>query len=186
MKKILLILLGCLVIVPAALAQPQPSAIPEQNIVLQDGTVLKGKLIEVKADSYVIQTKELGIVEIKADRIQNIANQAAIPVVNPATPEISASPDANAMQKLTPVAQNLLSDPQISAGVQELIKDPEVMKLLQDPTLLNSVMTMDTKQVQGNESAQKLMQNPKMQELMQKMSQKMNVTTQPQPGAPAP
>ena len=68
---------------------------------------------------------------------------------------------------------NLLSDPQIMEDIQNALNDPQVQTLLSDPTLLDDVLTYDPETIQNNDTIQDLMQNPKIQDLINKIQQKI-------------
>jgi hypothetical protein len=69
--------------------------------------------------------------------------------------------------------QMLLSDPAISQSIQELMTDPEISALLQDPEVLKAITTMDPATIQSNPKIQALLQNPKMQAIIGQAGQKL-------------
>jgi len=71
-------------------------------------------------------------------------------------------------------AQNaMLSDPAINQAIQQLMADPEMMRLLQDPQFLQRLMSMNPADVQSDPVVQKLLQNPVMMEIIQRTGAKM-------------
>jgi hypothetical protein len=188
MKKLLVYLVLVYAMISAALGYILASwadtgSVPLQNITLRDGTVLKGQLIEVRGDLYVIQTNQLGLINVKAAEILGIApataavtTPAELPQTMGAVPT-TINPLSNSPQGQ--MAQQFLQDPEISATMQELMKDPEIMNLLKDPSIMAAALSGNPEQIQNNEGVKALMQNPKMQELMSKMAQKMHLPSTP-------
>ena len=181
-------------------AQPaaqNPGNVPLQNITLHDGTVLKGQLIEVQGDTYVIKTNQLGMINIKASEISSLTPATVNPMASPmmvSNPPTSETMSAGTMPinplssgggQQSQMAQQFLQDPEISASIKEVLQDPEIMNLLKDPSLMGDALSMDPQKIQNNENIKTLMQNPKMQEIMAKMAQKMNLQSGSSPAAPS-
>jgi len=57
--------------------------------------------------------------------------------------------------------------------LQNIINDEEIQAMLSDPQLLNDVLSYDPEKIQQNDNAQGLMQNEKIQKLMDKIRQKI-------------
>lgn len=160
-------------------AQPQEK--PLQIITLKDGTVLKGYLVGVVDDQYVIQTQHLGQVKIPVPELVSITTAAAALPVCPRRQFSGGSPLSGQMSGTAPliqkIQQDLLSDPELSSNMQELANDEEIVNLLLDPNLVNALMSMDPQAIQNNPNTQKLLQSPKMQEIIMKVQQRMGVSS---------
>ncbi|MEW5894843.1 MAG: hypothetical protein AB1650_03640 [Candidatus Omnitrophota bacterium] len=157
----------------ASLSFSQDKFKPVKIFSLSDGTTIKGALVGVreKDGAYVIETATMGTVAVQPqDVIQmktdNMFSQG--PMTNTmATPSGLAS---DTMQK----AQTLMmQDPDIQKSVQELMNDPEIVQMLQDPQLMQAILSMDPAAVQSNPKIQKLLENPLMAELIKKTGTKM-------------
>lgn len=148
---------------------------PEQSIQLKDGTIIKGKLAGVSGDRYIIESATLGKTEIKISDLKSISaeesgstqTKLAPDQAIPGTPSFALPPQMQMMQ------QQLLSDPEISAMIKEIASDPDVAKIAQDPSLIQSALSMNPQQIQSNPSVQKLLQHPKMQQLMNLVAKKL-------------
>ncbi|MBI3602777.1 MAG: hypothetical protein HY209_07800 [Candidatus Omnitrophica bacterium] len=149
---------------------PQTALSADQIITLKDGSQIKGELISAVAGVYTIHTPTMGDIKINASQVATIANAQIMPAANPdATP----SPSDDVMnQKIRSAQTKLMGDPEMMAEIQEMVKDPELMQLLLDPTLTQEVMSHDTKAIQNNPKAQELINNPKMRALMDKLRSK--------------
>lgn len=175
-KTLLFISFFILIVSNASLAKYYPSKIFE----LSDGTILKGKLIGLRKDdgAYLIETTDLGTVAVQAEnvvRMDNPPTAIQIPTTQMPVPQnLSAQlQNGSTKQAVQQMQSIIVSDPNIMASLQELMADPEIMAIFQDPSLMQDLMSMDPSTIQSNPNIQKLMQNPVMQQIIQKAGQKM-------------
>lgn len=177
MKKTLLC--SCLSVLlltsPAWAQDTSRTTLPPQSIQLKDGTVIKGRLVGVSGDQYVIDSQNLGQLRIKTSQMQSISAADAHPATAP-----GAQPPANlslSSPQIPPQVQELgkkmLADPEITARLNALVNDPEIKRLAEDPAILQSALTMDPKQIQNNPKMQQILSNPKMKELMDLVAKKL-------------
>jgi len=161
------------------------SGTPLQTITLHDGSSIQGKLIAISGDEYTIQNETMGEIKVPVSKIAGINASAGAPGVNPGMAlqagQLPAMP-AGGLQ-LNASHLSIMQDPQIMALLQELLADPEIAGLVQDPALMQAAMTMNPETIQNNPAAQKLIQNPKMQKIMALTAQKLQASGQltPQP-----
>ena len=152
-----------------------------QTITLKDGTVLKGHLTKVMNDIYVIQTQHMGDVQVHVSDLANITTGNPPSLPQSSTPSTSSpvveNPSVNSMSGMLgqggQLQQQLLADPEIQAGIQELLKDPETMNLFMNGNLMQDAFSMDPNRMKNNQNVQQLMQNPKMQEIIEKVNKKL-------------
>lgn len=137
----------------------------EQTITLKDGSVIKGELSGMANGVYTIQTPSLGVTQIKAEQIASINNSSAVDPGN-----ISLNDPSNKNQ-MNQIQQNIMANPTLMADIQELASDPEMIKLLSNPQMLQAVMSKDMDAIKNNPATQELMNNPKMQALIQKLQE---------------
>lgn len=148
-----------------------------QTITLKDGTVLKGQLVKIVNDIYVIQTPSVGEVQVKVTDLASISNGGISPAQNLSATAGNSLATTNAAERQGQVAQlqqQLLGDPELQSSIQALMKDPAIMDLLTNGNLIQDALSMDPEKAKSNQNIQKLMENPKMQDLMQKINQKIN------------
>ena len=141
-----------------------------KTITLKDGSVLKGKVIELNSGIYTIETLNLGRVDIPESNILSIASEEAINVQQTGS---NASQKAQLQNQVQEIQGNILSDPGLMVEIQDILKDEEVQSLLSDPKLLDAVLSYDPEIIQQNDNVQDLIKNPKIQELMNKINKKM-------------
>ena len=66
----------------------------------------------------------------------------------------------------------MMADPEFVSNIQELVQDPKFVEILKDPDFVNAIMSYDPEKIKNNPKAQMLFQDPKVQEIMQRMREK--------------
>jgi len=183
MKKFpLIIASGIIVLLTATTLKAQLTGLPQgystqpiQTIILKDGTTLKGRLIGVSGDQYIIETSHMGQVSVLIADTVSITTGQNFPstgqmgnIFGGLTGGQQAMPS-----QLGQFGQSFLADPEVQAAVQELMSDPEIMALMQNDQLKQDVFTMNPQQIYSNPNIQQLMQNPKVQKIINRLSDKM-------------
>ena len=142
-------------------------------ITLKDGSLLKGKVIELHDGIYTVETSDLGRITIPESTILSITP------VETATPVYQGSKETGGQQKVQLKTQvehlqgSILGDPELMGEIQNILKDQEVQSLLSDPKLLEDVLSYDQEKIQNNDNVQDLLNNEKMQDLIKKVYQKI-------------
>ncbi len=158
-------------------AQPSPQSSDQvsqnlKTIILKDGTKIKGKLVGVQDNMYSIETTHFGRINVADRDVESISNTGIQPI---STSEASASP-SNPSQPLkgqaTALQQQMMADPEVMSSIQGLTQDPKFMEILKDPDFVNTIMSYDPEKIKNNPKVQMLLQDPKMQQLMQRMGKK--------------
>jgi len=141
-------------------------------ITLIDGSVLKGKVIQLQDNIYTIETTTLGQVDIPESNILSIASPEAANTQDQQSNENQNTQKAQLQKQAQQMQGNILSNPELMTDIQNIINDEEIQATLSDPKLLNDILSYDQEKIQQNENVQNLMQNPKMLNLMNKIHQK--------------
>jgi hypothetical protein len=140
---------------------------------LRDGSVISGRLLELKQGHFVVESPSLGQLRIPEDDVLAMT-AAGTPVVQPpATPKAAPSsaiavggPYAGDIQA---AQTQILSSPDLMADVQALAQDPQMQALVNDPAFINALMSGNLQAIQDNPRTHKLMSNPKVQQLIGKV-----------------
>ena len=164
MKKIILYLFSCAAtLILITLAQAQSS----KMITLKDGSILKGSVAAFENNVYTIETPNLGQLQIPDSEIITISDESAVPSQN-------TNPSAGGLQSEVQALQGtLLSDPEILNDMQKLMEDESIRAILADPNFVQDIMSYDPSRIENNSQTQKLMENPEMKALMEKIQSKM-------------
>jgi len=142
-------------------------------ITLKDGSVLKGKVIQLKDGLYTLETSTLGSVSIPESEILSIASPGTTGFDSEKSKESSESQKEQLKKQVEQIQGTILGDQGIMADIQKILEDENVKAMLSDPGLLNDVTSFDQNRIEKNSTVQNLMNNPKMQELMKNIQQKI-------------
>ncbi|OGX57233.1 MAG: hypothetical protein A2306_01910 [Omnitrophica WOR_2 bacterium RIFOXYB2_FULL_38_16] len=175
MKKhtILTILAACLLLTSTVLAQNS-----QKTITLKDGSVIKGTIVSIEDQKYIIDTDKLGKVEVEDSDIVSITTSTATqnaqaPVAqNALLGNLGGLGNAGLPEQMQQMQNSLLSDPKMLAEMQTMLQDEEIMAIISDPSLMKDLLSNDPNVIQNNPKIMQLMNNPQMQALLQMMMSK--------------
>jgi len=136
-------------------------------ITLKNGSRLRGNVISFSDGIYTIQTDTLGEIELKEEAISSISSSD----LEGSVPDITIQ---NSMKtQVQDIQGTLVNDPELMTEVEDVTQDPEVMEILNDENLIKDIMSYDPKRIENNPKIQKLMENPRMKELIGKVEERM-------------
>ena len=171
MKKsslILVLTVICLNLAPAGHAQN------EKFITLTDGSVIKGKVIELKDNMYTIEI----LTDWKGEPGESVEPlkipASSVESITTAKPgkEAAQAQENDLKDQASKMQEKIMADTEIMGQMNQIAEQEEVQKLLSDPNLLSDVMSMDPDKIQNSEGVQKLMSNPEVQKLLLQIQQK--------------
>jgi len=177
MKKLFITSLSALLLVlspagtPLTFGQDTTTSKPSQTLYLKDGSVVKGQLTGVEGDSYVIQTGNMGTIKVRTTDLQSMTTGSSAPAGNTISTSLSdlqPKPQLSSPQ-VEQVKNQMMADPAIMGLVQELLNDPNVKSALSDPATLSDLFSMDPQRIQNNPAVQKLVDHPKMKEILERL-----------------
>jgi hypothetical protein len=133
-----------------------------KTITLQDGSRVKGNIVSMDNGFYTVETPSMGEVRIADSDIASIAagegpDQPQMPSNIAATPEFQS------------VQAKVVGNPEIMGEIQNLMQDPEVMSVISDPGFIAAVQSGNTTELQSDPRLQRLIENPKIQLLIEKI-----------------
>jgi hypothetical protein len=141
---------------------------PQQVITLKDGSQIKGVLSGIENGVYTVKTPIIGDIHVAASDVSSITNGDA-PVAVTAAP--ATAPAAGSLdQQIAASQQKILSNPQSMAILQQMAQNPQMMQALQDPALVQAVANHDYQAVQNNPAVQKIINDPQIRALIQKIA----------------
>jgi hypothetical protein len=134
-----------------------------REIELKDGSVIVGEVSSFASGVYTIKTDNLGTVRIEDTKIKSIHTRAtgttgSVPAKNAASPA-GAAINTDAITK-NPEVMNLIK------GLQD---DPEVMKVLEDPEIVEAIKNNDVAALMSKPEFLKLLENPAIKNIQKKV-----------------
>ena len=142
-------------------------------ITLKDGSVLNGKVIEFSNGIYTFETSNLGDINIAEADVLSISSPEAYGLSTQQTTINKESQKAQLKNQVQQMQGTILADQDIKSEIEKIAEDEEIKAMLSDPNLLKDVMSFDQEKIQQSDAVQKLMKNPKIQQLMIDIQQKM-------------
>jgi hypothetical protein len=144
------------------------SAPAASQIELIDGTIIHGDLISLTNGRFTIRSTTLGHIRVPESKIKTIrpGGSGAVhgaPQVNTATPTLERY-DFQAIQK------QITSSPELMQMVYGMMSDPELQAAMNDPQLVQLVMSGDMEALQRDPRIRHLMTKPSIRAMMKKMS----------------
>lgn len=142
-------------------------------IKLKDGSVLKGNVLRLSSGVYTFETSNLGEVDIEESDILSITSPELSGSLSGNSSTLNNMKSEDLKKQVQQIQGSILADEGIMLEIQDMLKDENIRAMLSDPKLMEDVTSFDPQKIQQNTSVQELMNNPKIQELMQKIQQKM-------------
>jgi hypothetical protein len=153
------LLFGVIVITPIHAAE-----IAEVELI--DGSVISGEISTDKDGFYIFTSDTLGTVKIEKSKIRAIRfNPSSAPHANKQN-TISASPQA----QVQTLQQLIMGDPEILKMLLSLLNDPDIQRILEDPSIIEAISRGDIEMLSSNPDFLKLMNNPVIQDITGKIA----------------
>ncbi|MCB9747314.1 MAG: hypothetical protein H6755_02790 [Candidatus Omnitrophica bacterium] len=153
-----------------------------KSVTLNDGSILKGEVRELKNGVYTILTENLGTVNIKDTDIASISSQGHVAASAQNQPNLNQMNsmfggmdlggllnNPQIMGQMMSLQQTLMSDPQMMTEIQKLMEDENVMQLISDPNLMMNLLNGDPSQIQNNKQVNELLNNPQIKNLIERI-----------------
>ncbi len=151
-----IVFLACLAFGSASFAQTN-------EIELNDGSVIQGKVLSFANGVYKIQTNSLGVVSIPEAKINSIHKRGA--ARSRPAPAVSSSGDIQ--QQIESMKSQMMSDPKTLERIQGLQNNPAVQRILKDPNLMKAIQAGDLNQLGQNRDIQSLMNDQNVREIFE-------------------
>lgn len=148
MKK-LLIILGFL----AAIALPVSAEDKIEQIKLNDGTTIIGKIISMDNETVVIKSETIGTIEFERSNVVNI--------------RIGYKDSKSINERFIGAREKILTNPQILNQVLSLQNDPAIQAILEDKEIMKAITNGNIEALLANPKFMGLLSNPDIQAIGQ-------------------
>ena len=145
-----------------------------RQIELNDGSVISGEIIAFANGVYTIQSSSLGTFDIEDSKIRTIRSPStesapkAIPHNPSQTPPTSAAAMGSDLQALQGL---IMSNPQTLDSVMSLKDDPDFQAIMQDPEVMNAVMSGNFNVLLTNPKFMKLLEHPQVKDIQMELGE---------------
>ncbi|MBL8012824.1 MAG: hypothetical protein JNN05_03155 [Candidatus Omnitrophica bacterium] len=158
------------------IAVPASFAGSAKNITLKDGSVIKGELVSFEKGTYILQTENLGRLQLPESNVVSISNgnisTQQLPQATP-TSAIGTPGSSGFSGQVAAMQSQIMANPDTMKAVQAMAEDPEILSLVSDPNFVQqltaAVNSNNMESVANDPKLQKLMQNSKIQALIQEL-----------------
>ena len=142
------------------LALTLASPVLAEQIVLVDGSTIKGEVLSMQNGSYQIKTQSLGVVNLPKSQVKSISSDVAVQ-------DTRADNNQGALQSLQ---ANMANDPGIMSKIMNLQNDPDMQAVLNDPEVMRAVQSFDLQTLANHPKIKKLMNNSEVRSIQHKVN----------------
>jgi len=144
------------------------SADAARVIELSDGSRISGVIIDYGNGTYTIQSETLGRLQLRDAQIRSIHSPSQ-------TTERSeslgpASPDPATLSQLEHIQNRIMAEPGVLPLVMSLQQDPDLLAILNDPQIMQAIMSGQITTLQNHPKFRQMESNPTIQEIMQMLN----------------
>jgi hypothetical protein len=156
----------CILLLVVFLISPaQAGEIGEVELI--DGSVICGEISSSEGGFYTLTSDTLGTVKIKKSQIRGIRfNPFPKPHANKRD-TMPTSPQA----QVQVLQQLLMGDPEILRMILSLLNDPDIQRILEDPSIIEAASKGDIEALSSNPEFLKLLNNRTIQEITEKITE---------------
>lgn len=135
-----------------------------REIELKDGSVIYGEIVSFKGGIYTLKSSTLGTVKIEESKIRVIRFKPSVK----AKGKQRNSAQTSSKAKVQGLQQLMMGDKEIVSMILSLLNDPEVQKILGDPSIIKAVNSGDIEALISNPKFMKLLDNPAVKDISKK------------------
>ena len=135
-------------------------ALAETEILLKDGSRIRGEVVSMSNGMYEIRTQSMGIIKLGSRQIQSISQagssggSSAMDTARETAQNLQNKMTSSTMES---IQSTIANSPGLMNSIMSLQNDPKMQAILQDPELMKAVHNMDFKTLSNH---------PKMKALM--------------------
>ena len=136
-----------------------------QEIELTDGSVISGEILSLSGGTYILRSESLGTINIPQSNVRAIRPRSA---TNTHTQSRSSMQNPASAQ-IQDMQQMLTGNTVIMNMIQSLQNNPDLLRILEDPALMDAVRSGDIKTLEANPQFRKLLRDPTIRDITGKV-----------------
>ena len=137
-------------------------------IELNDGSRVSGVIVDYANGTYTIQSESLGRLQLRDAQIRSI--QAPAQAKEQAEILTPASPDTATLSQLDHIQKRIVTESDGLPLVMSLQQDPDILAILNDPQLMQAIMSGHITNLQNHPKFRQLESNPTIQEILRMLN----------------
>jgi hypothetical protein len=131
---------------------------------LVDGSQIAGEIVLFEHGVYTVESDSLGRLHIPSSDIRAIRSSRSPSSRQPAP--ASEGPDRSAALNLSHHEAQIVSDPAVLSMVMALRNDPDVLAVLNDPSIMQAIAARDYGALRNNAKILKLEHHPTIRQIL--------------------
>jgi hypothetical protein len=138
------------------------SSFAEKEVLLKDGSRLRGEVQSMNNGVYEIRTESLGTIKLSSQKIESItpiSSTSALTTTPPAAPAGVSQSTFQALQA------SMTNNAAIMSTIMELQNDPQMKAILADPEVMRAVQNFDFDALASNPKIKALMNNSRVRSI---------------------
>ena len=134
-----------------------------REIVLKDGSVISGEVLDFDGSQYTIKSSSLGTVKLNSAQISAIRS--------PSGASLNSSQAGFSQNDISAIQQQLLSNQDIMAMITSLQNDPQMQAILADPKIMQAIASGDMQTLMNEPKFKQLLDNSTIKQITEKAAQ---------------
>jgi len=142
-------------------------------IELSDGSRISGVIVDYRDGIYTIQSETLGRVQLQDAQIRSIQSATQTPRQPNSldlAPSSSAVAGPSVSRQLEQLQTRIMAEPEVLSLVISLQQDPDLLAILNDPLIMQAIMSGHIGTLQEHPKFRQLEHNPTIQKIMQMLN----------------
>lgn len=131
-----------------------------REIVLKDGSVISGEVLNFDGKQYTIKSNSLGTVKLDSSQINAIRS--------PSGASLNSSQAGFSQSDISAMQQQLLSNQDIMAMISSLQNDPQMQAILADPKIMQAIAAGDIQTLMNDPNFKQLLNNSTIKQITEK------------------
>ncbi len=158
MKNLGLLFVGAWLII----ASP---AFAASEIVLQDGSRIRGEIVSMNNGLYKINTASMGTIELGSNQIKSISSAGSEGSSGDSSGPVDSAMNSLAESSMQSIQSSIANSPDLMSSIMALQNDPAMQAVLSDPEVMQAVQNLDFRTLQNHPKMKALMNNQKIREI---------------------
>ena len=135
----------------------------EEELLLNDGSRIRGEVLSMKSGVYEIRTKSMGTIKIGSHQIESITTISGSGSIVTSTP--ATAPSGSTQSAFQSLQSSMTSNATIMSTIMELQNDPQMKAVLADPEVMRAVQNFDLDALANNPKIKALMNNSRVRSI---------------------
>ena len=167
MKKLLFFILTFSLVLAAGTSFGEN---PVREIVLKDGSVIRAEVLSFEDGVYSLRSETMGELRLQDSAIKSIRQPEKGGREISESGGMGNTSTGGRQEDIKDLQSSMLSSPQLLGMIFALQEDPDIKDILRDEEVMALIMAGDKERLESNPKFIKLMENPKIRAIIERMT----------------